>query len=549
MRKMKVRLLVRLSLIYTFAALVGTTLLTVNNVFLNHSTLLKLLQFNIPAVLTGNLIILVLLLILSGFWIRRVRNKTDLQMKLTKLPGRMFIGLLLISAAFSCIYHVLQFAFYDKSFTDVSARDIQVLIKNLISEQTIALIIGTLQYALSRRAVRPYVIRLGAKTFVPARSASFVIPMTVASLSCFFITSSAGIEYLIWNPTGEIDLGALAITVGVRFGFAVVVFYLLVVEMRGDLRAVLSSIKALVRGGAAKTHRPIPVVCNDELGRLTESFNGLQERMASAYEEVRQELQLAYNIQQKLLPHTHQLRDSYEIAAVSIPSREVGGDIFDIVEQGDGGVAIMVGDVSGKGMAASMLMTASLALFRKEIRKGGNPGDVLTRLNAQFAGTLQGNLYITMGVGIWEPEKAMWHYASAGHLFPYLRRGEEVQEITVKGALPLGIDADEVYEQVSVNLQAGDQLLLYTDGIVEMEADEGGMFGFERLEDAMRMLPKSADARVQLKELMGRLPPSRGSRSDDDRTMLIVRLTETTKAVRHRHGKPAADLIAGGMSV
>lgn len=545
MRKLKVRLLSHFSMIFILATAVGTFMLTIDNMYLFHSSLAELLEFNIPAVVAGDFIILILLLCVAAFFLRNYENKRDLQQSLIRLPERMFGALLLISFALSCLYHYADIVFNGGSLTELTVRDLWMLSKNFVSEISIALIIGTLQFALSRRVIRPYIVGLGPIEQSQAASSSFVRPLLIATLSFFFVTGYVSIEYLMINQTGNIDFNALLIIAGMRFGFGVVIFYILIVEMRGDLHTVLASIRGLLQGASSVMHKPIPVVSGDELGGLTEAFNILQRKMAQDYEEVQQELKLAFNVQQKLLPQTYRLHEGFEIAAVSIPSKEVGGDLFDIAELKDGGFAVMIGDVSGKGIPAAMLMSAALVLFRSELRKGGTPGEVLTRLNALFAGTLQGTMYITMGIGMWHHATSTWHYASAGHISPYLlSAGKRLETLSVC-SLPLGIDAEETYEDLFCELRSGDRLLLYSDGVVETGTDEGEMFGFERFEKMIEGLPQSENVRDDLGRLMDCLPKSQDSRYDDDRTVMLIRCSESQETMSDVLARPLAEIAVG----
>jgi len=542
LRKLALRLLPRLVLIFVLSLLVGTAMLMLNNVLLHGSSLRELLRFNIPAVMAGNLLIIAILLLSAYARLSRPASDRDLYAKLLRLPGRLFAGLMAISLLFSGLYHALQFQFYDVPLSSLAWEDYRVLAKNLVAEQTIALIIGLLMYALCRRTVRPYVMRLRAETRTPGRS--FAAPLGLAIVGCCFILASSGVEYLLLNEDRPIDIWDIAATVGARFAFCTVVFYLLIVEMRGDARAVLASIKELARGGASATYRPIPVVSGDELGELTEAFNLLQRRMGKEAEEMRRELKLAYHVQQKLLPAVFRTRETFDAAAVSSPSREVGGDVFDIVERGDGSFLVMVGDVSGKGVAASMLMTATLALFRKEARQGASAAEALRALNGLFSETLKGRMYVTMGIGCWNPANGRWTYASAGHVAPYLVRDGRAEELRPSPSFPLGIDSDETYTETIFELRPGDRLLLYTDGIVEAEADDGGMFGFDRLEEALAALPEEGDARELLERLNGFLPPPRQGVYDDDRTMLLLRYAGAAGDGDRTWAEP----VAGGAS-
>ncbi|WP_274365982.1 PP2C family protein-serine/threonine phosphatase [Paenibacillus thermotolerans] len=546
MPKFKTRLLFRFAMIFTLAAAVGTLMLTINNMFLHGSSLAGLLRFNIPAILAGDFIILILLLLYASYQLRRIKDKRDLQARFIRLPAQSFGALIVISVVFSCIFHYLQYSFYGIALSDLTPRDLELLAKSFVAEISIALVIGTLQYALFRRAARPFLVEL-AISELPASSRGFVIrPLLVASLSLFFIAGSMSMEYLVLSREDSIGLEALFVVAGMRCLFGGLIFYLLIKEIQGDLRTLFSGIRGLLEGEKKALHNPIPVFSSDELGRLTEQFNRLQTKIANGYREMEQELQLAYNVQQKLLPRTYRLHGDLEAAAVSLPSKEVGGDLYDIVDLNEGGIAVMVGDVSGKGIPAAMLMSASIALFRTELRRGGTPGEVLTRMNGILTETLQGTMmYVTMSIGIWHPASASWQYASAGHVAPYrLTEGGRLEQLPV-ASLPLGIDPDEEYRDQACVLQAGDRLLMYSDGIMETTAANGELIGFEGFERELVALPSDVDVREQLSQLMNRLKGQADSKYDDDRTIVLVRYASGAASRSKLTDRPFAEAAAG----
>lgn len=569
MRKMKLRLLARLAAVFALAVFVGTIMLTLDNVLLNRIPLRKLLAFNIPAVLAGDLLILAILSAFAYWWLGRGDDLRGLRLRIMRLPGTMLAALLILSVAFSALFHSVSNRIDGTSFREYDAAAWSGLAHSFVSEMTIALIIGTLQFALSRRAVRSVLASLGLATERPAALPGLAVPVGAAVAGCFFIVSTVGYKYLAGASGGPIDIGAITAAASIRLVFCAAVFYLLVAEIRRDLRTVLTEVRALLRDGSDQAHRPIPVLSGDELGELAEAFNQLQRHLGQSFEETKQELRLAYQVQRSMLPAADRRMGPLTLAALSEPSREVGGDLFDVIERGDGILVVMIGDASGKGMAASMVMAGALGLFRKEARRCDSPGSLLGRLNEQLTETLQGRMYVTMGVGFWDPAVSEWRYASAGHLSPLLVRRGMAEEWAIQTALPLGIDSGVTYEETSLHFEKDDFLLLYTDGIIEAPMADGELFGFERLERALersldrvseqstgldserppsqapdRERPQAADqgrGRVQatdvvrertlrqdavresLLRLVHLLPPASEERYADDRTLLLLR--------------------------
>jgi serine phosphatase RsbU (regulator of sigma subunit) len=204
--------------------------------------------------------------------------------------------------------------------------------------------------------------------------------------------------------------------------------------------------------------------------------------------------------------------------------KEVGGDFFDVIAADDGSFLVLIGDVSGKGLPAALLMSAVLTLFRSEAKHGGSADELLSRLNRQLVDALQGNLFVTAGIAAFERNGGM-SYASAGHLAPYLiRRNGEVGMIPVS-SLPLGIDESIGYESTYVRLEPGDRVFFYTDGVVEAPHPKGGIIGFDRLEQLLGQLPANLSPEEQMNALLAQLSFPE-TQADDDRTLLLVAVNE-----------------------
>jgi hypothetical protein len=186
------------------------------------------------------------------------------------------------------------------------------------------------------------------------------------------------------------------------------------------------------------------------------------------------ELEAAREIQQRLVPAVLPRIAGYVLEAAYLPAQEVGGDFYQILDQGDGAQMVVVGDVSGKGLKAAMTGTLALGALRTLAKEGLGPAAVLMRLNRQIAETSEGGFITCVCVRL-ESDGGVT-LANAGHLPPY-RNGEEVN---VAADLPLGIVREMSYGEQRVKLEAGDRLMLLSDGVVEARDARGELFGFER---------------------------------------------------------------------
>jgi Stage II sporulation protein E (SpoIIE)/7TM diverse intracellular signalling len=186
------------------------------------------------------------------------------------------------------------------------------------------------------------------------------------------------------------------------------------------------------------------------------------------------ELEAARGIQQRLVPAAVPEVPGYVIEAAYFPAQEVGGDFYQVLQQDDGKRLVIVGDVSGKGLKAAMTGALAMGALRAMAAEGLGPAAVLTRLNRQLAQTGDGGFITCVCVGV-APDGAMT-VANAGHLQPY-RNGVEMAAIS---GLPLGIASHEKYAEHAFRLEAGEQLTLLSDGVLEATNVAGELFGFER---------------------------------------------------------------------
>lgn len=302
------------------------------------------------------------------------------------------------------------------------------------------------------------------------------------------------------------------------------------------LRGFVRELRTLIAGMDNLYTQPfsmqqvIPITSRDETGKLAEAFNRLHSQIEQEYAEIRRDLQLAYEVQRHLLPASLHEIGEYTILCHSVPAQEVGGDLCDVLQLENNSIIFMIGDVSGKGMPAALVMSTTISLFRLEARRGGSVGEIMTRMNAQLSETLQGKVMVTLGIGMMEMESGTISYCSAGHIAPYILSKNILQRLMV-GSLPLGFDAGETYIEQQMQLQQGDCLVLITDGVIELMDAQGEMFGFERFEDALMNTKDLEFPRERLVAIQERLllyqgiERVRGSGYDmrgDDWTMVFV---------------------------
>jgi serine phosphatase RsbU (regulator of sigma subunit) len=213
---------------------------------------------------------------------------------------------------------------------------------------------------------------------------------------------------------------------------------------------------------------------------LHTTLERLEEEMRER-QRVEHELGVARRIQHALLPKDLPELEGWEIARHYQPAREVGGDFYDFLRLEDGRVGLVIGDCSGKGIAAALVMANTQSVLRAVAqREGITPGRVLEEANEVLYAYIPPTMFITCLYAILDPESGGLVYANAGHDLPYLHRNSEAEELRARG-MPLGLMPGMDYEEKEVTLEAGDSALFYSDGLVEAHDPKGEMFGFPRL--------------------------------------------------------------------
>jgi ketosteroid isomerase-like protein len=203
-----------------------------------------------------------------------------------------------------------------------------------------------------------------------------------------------------------------------------------------------------------------------------------QERIE--LERVEQELRVARRIQQTSFPKKVPTLEGWRISPFYEPAREVGGDFYDFHLLSEGRLGLVVGDATGKGVPAALVMSTTCGMLRLAAQGYSSPGEVLERVNEALFPTIPPNMFVTCFYAILDPESGHLLYANAGHDVPYLHRNGDCEELKARG-MPLGLMPAMSYEQKEIVLEEGESVLFYSDGLVEAHDPQGEMFGFPRL--------------------------------------------------------------------
>ena len=255
---------------------------------------------------------------------------------------------------------------------------------------------------------------------------------------------------------------------------------------------------------------------------LLELTQARLEKEIRERERVEQELQVARRIQHALLPKEVPTLEGWEISPFYLPAREVGGDFYDFLELPNGHLGIVVGDATGKGVPAALVMASARSTLRAVAQGSNSPGEVMSRANDPLVIDIPPNMFVTCFYATLDPESGHLVYANAGHDLPYLRRrGGDADELRARG-MPLGLMPGMSYEEREVELDAGESVLFYSDGLVEAHDSKGEMFGFPRLRALVAEHGEEGSLEEALLEQLYSFV-GEGWEQEDDITLLTLR--------------------------
>ena len=262
-------------------------------------------------------------------------------------------------------------------------------------------------------------------------------------------------------------------------------------------------------------------------GRATSNLV-LRDELQRAYQALDRELKIVGDIQRALLPGKLPNIPSLDLAAHYQPAQRAGGDYYDFFPLPNGKWGLFIADVSGHGTPAAVFMAVTHCIAHTHPGPPAPPGKVLEYINRHLAEryTTMSEAFVTAFYAIYDPAEKSLVYACAGHNPPRLKRCQDGTLLSLEeaGGLPLGISPEARYREARRQLQTGDQMILYTDGVTEAHNAQGEMFGAERLDQALENC--TLEAQSLLDALLGSVEKfAAGRPSDDDRTLIVARVS------------------------
>lgn len=308
-------------------------------------------------------------------------------------------------------------------------------------------------------------------------------------------------------------------------------------QIVGPIRELTAGAHALAQG---RLEQRIGEGDTAELGQLASSFNQMAEQLLGSLHQIEQQnerlrrgIELARDIQQGMLPIEPPWQtEILSVSARSLPASEVGGDFYTYLSLSSGQVAIAIGDISGKGVAAALLMALASSTLESQVRLLDEPSSMLGALHHALRRRLQANqMNAAMQIAVYNQERRTMTIANAGMIAPLLVRapgsagldGQRCGFIDV-GGLPIGTPLDMAYRDVEVALSPGDTLIFLSDGIVEAHNAAGELFGFERLEALVADLPPHLSVAQVVQQILDAVLAYAGeAEPHDDITIIATR--------------------------
>ena len=256
-------------------------------------------------------------------------------------------------------------------------------------------------------------------------------------------------------------------------------------------RKFLEPISNLAAGVASLRQREfekrLPILDRDELGDLSQTFNEMMEGMA--------DLEVARIVQESLFPTKSISAPPFDIHGTCVSATQAGGDYYDFFPMPDGKLMLLVGDVSGHGVGAAMVMAMAKALVAHMVTQSIDPADILGSLNTTLLKVLNRRRMMSCFIAFLDGKARRMVFANAGHNDPFVVRENQIIPIVGERSFPLGSSRRNVFASSEFGFEDGDQLILYTDGLIEAEAPDSQALGYGRFLTALpTLMGSSAEA-------------------------------------------------------
>ncbi|MBP7034970.1 MAG: SpoIIE family protein phosphatase, partial [Methanospirillum sp.] len=267
----------------------------------------------------------------------------------------------------------------------------------------------------------------------------------------------------------------------VGIGSGIILALLVSKRISAPIREIVTDVHQIADGDLDHTIRSMHTL---EFTELETSMNLMIQKIKEYSEEIerkRSEMLVASKIQQSIIPASFPVPEGFDIAAITIPALEVGGDFYDIFSRHDTSVTLVLADVAGKGVPAALFMALSRTIIRILTRWPGSPAGIIRSSNSIFIEDSGSVSFVTLFFGVLDAQSCILRYVNAGHNPPVLYRAERNLSTLEPTGPVIGLLDDPDYSEGSVTLSPGDVLVIYSDGVTEAMDPDGKLFTEERL--------------------------------------------------------------------
>jgi sigma-B regulation protein RsbU (phosphoserine phosphatase) len=331
------------------------------------------------------------------------------------------------------------------------------------------------------------------------------------------------------------NLSLLLILIGL-FGLGFIVLTVTGVS-RKLVRPLKSLAKAAGEIGSGNFNAELPnITSGDEIGELHRSFQRMQfelnnyienlKKTTSDKEKIESELRIAHKIQMDMLPKLFPPfpnREDIDLHAFLYPAKEVGGDLYDFFFIDDSKLVVLIGDVAGKGVPASLFMAVTRTLIRSKMMKGSSTEEVVGQINRDLMENNDSKLFVTLLLCIIDIDKKELQYTNAGHNPPYIvSQNGDTTQLQDRHGMAVGLFDIKPYTSSKYKLKAGDKFVLYTDGINEAMDEEDNQYDYKRFENALRKIT-NLTARESTEFILQDIKSfTKNAEQSDDLTLMVV---------------------------
>ena len=365
-----------------------------------------------------------------------------------------------------------------------------------------------------------------------------------ARTSYLFYAPVKGTDWILAVSVPVLTIDLLGYVLGIIMVFIVcfilqVTFFVCRFVIKRTAKPLVQLADAADKVAQGKFDTPLPTIKhNDEIHQLRDSFENMQQSLATYVEELKSttaakasienELEIAHGIQMSMLPKAfpaYPNRKDIDVYGQVTPAKAVGGDLYDFFIR-DEKLFFCIGDVSGKGVPASLVMAVSRSLFRNIAAHTAKPDEIVTALNEALSNNNESGMFVTLFVGALDLQTGHLNYSNAGHDMPLLLTDEEVIILPCDPNIPAGVENDWKFTCQEVDMKACYTLFLYTDGLNEAEDIEHNQFTLERIVETATSADRCPKQLIRtMKDAVGQLVGE--ADQSDDMTLFAIQYKNT----------------------